>query len=189
MRDAINVFEALFSKTVRTVCTFLLAAIFVMFILNVFVRFVPVYNFTQTDDWIQAALIWMIFLGSAELVRTKSHFVVDVAVSKVTHPVLSRTIRTLVIAIELTTYLVVFWYGIVWVMRSNATMQSIPWLEIRYVYLALPVSAFFMTVFSLKDLVETVTGWSAKDDEDEDGEEGGGLDGRGALEEGAAKRG
>lgn len=74
-------------------------------------------------------------------------------------------------------------------MRSNATMQSIPWLEIRYVYLALPVSAFFMTVFSLKDLVETVTGWSAKDDEDEDGEEGGGLDGRGALEEGAAKRG
>lgn len=84
MRDAINVFEALFSKTVRAVCTFLLAAIFVMFILNVFVRFVPVYNFTQTDDWIQAALIWMIFLGSAELVRTKSHFVVDVAVSKVT---------------------------------------------------------------------------------------------------------
>lgn len=189
MRDAINVFEALFSKTVRAVCTFLLAAIFVMFILNVFVRFVPVYNFTQTDDWIQAALIWMIFLGSAELVRTKSHFVVDVAVSKVTHPVLSRAIRTLVIAIELTTHLVVFWYGIVWVMRSNATMQSIPWLEIRYVYLALPVSAFFMTVFSLKDLVETVTGWSAKDDEDEDGEEGGGLDGRGALEEGAAKRG
>lgn len=167
MSDWFTTFETLFSKAVKALCTFFLAAIFVMFILNVFVRFVPVYNFTQTDDWIQAALIWMIFLGSAELVRTKSHFVVDVAVSKVSHPVLSRVIRTIVIAIELTTYLVVFWYGIVWVLRSNAYMQSIPWLQIRYVYMALPVSAFFMALFSLKDLVLTVTGKGGKDAKDE----------------------
>ena len=40
------------SVTARTVSTLALAGIFVMFIANVFVRFVPVYNFTQTDDWI-----------------------------------------------------------------------------------------------------------------------------------------
>ena len=47
----------------RGIASAALAAIFVMFLLNVFVRFVPVYNFTQTDDWIQICLIWMIFLG------------------------------------------------------------------------------------------------------------------------------
>ena len=34
------------SVTTRTICIVALAAIFVMFLLNVFVRFVPVYNFT-----------------------------------------------------------------------------------------------------------------------------------------------
>ena len=60
--------------------------------------------------------------------------------------------------IELVTYVVICWYGVVWVMRSNAHMQSIPWMEVRYVYLAIPVSAFFMAVFAVKQLGETVTG-------------------------------
>lgn len=150
-------FETIFSRVTQAACTFFLAAIFVMFLLNVFVRFVPVYNFTQTDDWIQFCLIWMIFLAAAELVRTKNHFVVDVATSQIASPGVKRWMRVAVLLIELVTY-VICWYGVVWVMRSNAHMQSIPWMEVRYVYLAIPVSAFFMAVFAVKQLGETVTG-------------------------------
>ena len=151
-------FETIFSRVTQAACTFFLAAIFVMFLLNVFVRFVPIYNFTQTDDWIQFCLIWMIFLAAAELVRTKSHFVVDLATSQIASPAVKRVMRVAVLLIELVTYVVICWYGIVWVMRSNAHMQSIPWMEVRYVYLAIPVSAFFMAVFAVKQLGETVTG-------------------------------
>lgn len=151
-------FETIFSRVTQAACTFFLAAIFVMFLLNVFVRFVPIYNFTQTDDWIQFCLIWMIFLAAAELVRTKNHFVVDVATSQIASPGVKRVMRVAVLLIELVTYVVICWYGVVWVMRSNAHMQSIPWMEVRYVYLAIPVSAFFMTVFAVKQLGETVTG-------------------------------
>lgn len=151
-------FETIFSRVTQAACTFFLAAIFVMFLLNVFVRFVPIYNFTQTDDWIQFCLIWMIFLAAAELVRTKSHFVVDVATSQIASPGVKRAMRVAVLLIELVTYVVICWYGVVWVMRSNAHMQSIPWMEVRYVYLAIPVSAFFMAVFAVKQLGETVTG-------------------------------
>ena len=49
------------SLVTRSLCVISLAAIVIMFLLNVFVRFVPVYNFTQTDDWIQIFLVWMIF--------------------------------------------------------------------------------------------------------------------------------
>ena len=56
--------DVLISRIVRAVCIVSLAAIFVMFLANVFVRFVPIYNFTQTDDWIQIFLVWMIFLGA-----------------------------------------------------------------------------------------------------------------------------
>lgn len=151
-------FETIFSRVTQAACTFFLAAIFVMFLLNVFVRFVPIYNFTQTDDWIQFCLIWMIFLAAAELVRTKNHFVVDVATSQIASPGVKRVMRIAVLLIELVTYIVICWYGVVWVMRSNAHMQSIPWMEVRYVYLAIPVSAFFMAVFAVKQLGETVTG-------------------------------
>lgn len=151
-------FETIFSRVTQAACTFFLAAIFVMFLLNVFVRFVPIYNFTQTDDWIQFCLIWMIFLAAAELVRTKNHFVVDVATSQIASPGVKRVMRVAVLLIELVTYVVICRYGVVWVMRSNAHMQSIPWMEVRYVYLAIPVSAFFMAVFAVKQLAETVTG-------------------------------
>ena len=151
-------FETIFSRVTQAACTFFLAAIFVMFLLNVFVRFVPIYNFTQTDDWIQFCLIWMIFLAAAELVRTKNHFVVDVATSQIASPGVKRVMRVAVLLIELVTYVVICWYGVVWVMRSNAHMQSIPWMEVRYVYLAIPVSAFFMAVFAVKQLGETVLG-------------------------------
>ena len=100
-------FETIFSRVTQAACTFFLAAIFVMFLLNVFVRFVPIYNFTQTDDWIQFCLIWMIFLAAAELVRTKNHFVVDVATSQIASPAVKRWMCVAVLLIELVTCVVI----------------------------------------------------------------------------------
>lgn len=97
--------------------TFFLAAIFVMFFLIVFVRFVPIHNFMQTDDWIWFCLIWMNFPAA-----TKHHFVVDVAISKSASPAVKRVMRVAVLLIELVTYVVICWYGVVWGMRSNAHM-------------------------------------------------------------------
>ena len=54
--------DELLSRVVRAICVVAMASIFIMFILNVFVRFVPIYNFTQTDDWIQFALVWICLL-------------------------------------------------------------------------------------------------------------------------------
>lgn len=144
------------SRVVRTLCVVAMAAIFIMFILNVFVRFVPIYNFTQTDDWIQFALVWMIFLGAQELVRTRNHFVVDLFTDRLRDRLSGRILRVVVCLIELATYAVICWYGWIWVMRSNATMQSIPWMEVRYMYAAIPVSAGFMTLYGIRDLLEAL---------------------------------
>ena len=146
--------DGLLSKVVRGLCIVAMAAIFVMFILNVFVRFVPVYNFTQTDDWIQFALVWMIFLGAQELVRTRNHFVVDFMTERLQNRTLANTLRVVVCLIELATYAVICWYGWIWVLRSNATMQSIPWMEVRYMYAAIPISFFFMVIYAIRDVLQ-----------------------------------
>ena len=107
--------DVTFSRCVRLVCTVLMAAIFVMFILNVFVRFVPVYNFTQTDEWIQICLIWTIFLGAQELVRTRSHFAVDFLTERLRNHNVRKWLKTFVCVIEVLTYAIIAWYGVVWV--------------------------------------------------------------------------
>ena len=125
------------SVTARTVSTLALAGIFVMFIANVFVRFVPVYNFTQTDDWIQILLV-------------------DVITDRVAGTNFGHCCRLAVTVIELVTYALICWYGVVWVLRAQATFQSIPWLQVRWAYAAIPVSAFFMTIYGVRDLILAV---------------------------------
>ena len=156
MIKLLNTLDKGFSKAVRFACTILMAMIFIMFILNVFVRFVPVYNFTQTDDWIQICLIWMIFLGAQELVRTRNHFVVDFLADRISNLTIKRVLRVIVCLIELTTYVVIAWFGFIWVVKSKSYMQSIPWLQVRWMYLAIPFSAVFMSLYSLRDLVLTL---------------------------------
>ena len=145
------------SLVTRSLCVISLAAIVIMFLLNVFVRFVPVYNFTQTDDWIQIFLVWMIFLGAQELVRTRNHFVVEVLTERM-EGLVGHIARIVVCLIELTTYAIICYYGWVWVFKAQAYMQSIPWMQVRVCYAAIPVSAFFMTCYSLKDLVYAFKG-------------------------------
>lgn len=88
------------SRITRTICIISMATVFVMFLLNVFVRFVPVYNFTQTDEWTQLFLVWVIFFGAQELVRTKSHFVVDVLTDKVQGTRLGKILRIITTVID-----------------------------------------------------------------------------------------
>lgn len=151
------------SITARTLSVLALAAIFVMFIANVFTRFVPVYNFQQTDDWIQFCLIWMIFLGAQELVRTRGHFVVDVLTERLAPSGLGRLLALVVALIELATYLVICYYGWIWVMKANAYAQSVPWLQMRWIYMAVPVSAFFMSCYGIRDVVKAATALCRKE--------------------------
>ena len=124
------------SRITRLICVVALGAIVVMFLANVFVRFVPIYNFTQTDDWIQICLIWMIFLGAQELVRTRNHFVVEVMTERLEGKV-GKICRAIVCVIELLTYVLICYYGWVWVMRAHAYMQSIPWMQVKVAYAAM----------------------------------------------------
>ena len=146
------------SRAVRVICIALMAAIFVMFLLNVFVRFVPVYNFTQTDDWIQFCLIWMIFLGAQDLVRTRNHFVVDFLSDRISNLKVKKFLKVIVCLIELTTYITIACFGFIWVMKSNSYMQSIPWIQVRWMYLAIPFSASFMSIYSIRDLFCVING-------------------------------
>lgn len=98
----------------------------------------------------------MIFLGAQELVRTRNHFVVDFLADRISNITIKKLLRVIVCVIELITYAVIAWFGFIWVVKSNSYMQSIPWMQVRWMYLAIPFSAVFMTLYSLRDLIVTL---------------------------------
>ena len=74
-----NKFENIVGVLMRSIASVCLGIVFALFILNIATRLPFItYNPKWIDETIQFFLVWMIFLGSAELVRTRGHFVVDI---------------------------------------------------------------------------------------------------------------
>ena len=43
-------------------------------------------------------------------------------------------------------------------MRAHAYMQSIPWMQVKVAYAAIPISAFFMSCYALRDFILAIQG-------------------------------
>ena len=66
-----NKFENIVGVLMRSIASVCLGIVFALFILNIATRLPFItYNPKGIDETIQFFLVWMIFLGSAELVRT-----------------------------------------------------------------------------------------------------------------------
>ncbi len=156
--NLLNTLDRIVSKAVRLICTISMAIIFILFLANIFVRFVPIYNFTTTDEWTQLFLVWTIFFGAQELVRTKSHFVVDVVTDKLKGTGLGKVFEIASAVISIIMFAAIFTFGVILVNRSQASMQTIPYMKIAYFYACIPASAFFMTLYAIRDLIQACIG-------------------------------
>lgn len=155
----LNTLDTIISKTVRLICTVSMMIIFVLFLANVFVRFVPIYNFTTTDEWTQLFLVWTIFFGAQELARTKGHFVVDVITDKLQGTTLGSVFKVISSTIAILMFLAICSFGVMLVSRSQASAQTISYMKVSYFYACIPLSAFFMTLYSIRDLVQALIEW------------------------------
>lgn len=126
---------------------------------QIITRFVLNHPSSWTEEFATFLLMWVGLLGTAVAVNYKAHLGVDFFVLK-----LPEKVRTLV---EMLVYLIVALFaiavmivgGLELVQRTLATNQVSPALnwKMGHVYLCLPVSGFFITVYSVMHLVATVS--------------------------------
>lgn len=138
-----------FTRAMASIC---LAIVFVLFLFNITTKWLPI-NPTWIDETIQFFLVWMIFLAAMELVRVGGHFMVDILTDKVHGTLLGRIFRIISTVISLITYAVIFYFGVQLCLRSSATMFTLQFMKKSYFYACIPFSAFFMSVFTLRDVV------------------------------------
>ncbi len=127
---------------------------------GVFTRYALGQQVKWTEELARFLLVWVALLGGAVAFGTKSHLGVDYFVNLL-HPDARRW--TAVVA-----HLVVLFFAVAVLLFGGTTVvsealaleQTTPALgwKMGYVYLALPISGFFMVLFTLDNLMETLRG-------------------------------
>lgn len=127
---------------------------------GVFTRYALGEQAKWTEELARFLLVWVALLGGALAFRTKAHLGVDYFVNRL-HPDARRL--TAVIA----DLVVLFFAGAVLLLggasvvrEALALEQTTPALgwKMGYVYLALPISGFFVVLYTLDNLMETLRG-------------------------------
>lgn len=136
----------------------LLATFTVVVTYQVFSRYVgAVPRFIWTQEISRFCFIWMVFLGAAIGVRRQTHFRIDIFPS--TTP--SWLQRTVILFVSLVTGAVLvaavlggFEFFQIGFNRTSTTSG----VRLAWVYLAIPVSAVFMVVFTVENLLRGLFG-------------------------------
>ena len=113
-----------------------------------------------TEELATYLLIWVSLLGASVAFSTGGHLGVDYFVGlldKSTRPLVTVVVN---LAVALFAGVVMLYGGYVLVTRALADGQISPAMEIEvgYVYLAVPISGFFILLFCAENIVEAVAG-------------------------------
>jgi len=125
---------------------------------GVFSRYILGAQTKWTEELARFLLIWVALLGGAVAFGTKGHLGVDYLTGKL-HPDVHRLMAVFAHIVVLFFAVAVFLYGGIHVVADALTMeQTTPALgwKMGYVYLALPISGFFMVLFTIENLIETL---------------------------------
>ncbi|MEA4954551.1 MAG: TRAP transporter small permease subunit [Pseudoflavonifractor sp.] len=146
--------ETAVGKATRAAASFCLGIVFVLFLLNIATRIPFVtWNPVWIDETIQFFLVWMIFLGTMELSRIGAHFMVDLLTDSLHGRRSGRVLRLISVLISLVTYATICYFGMKLCQRSSASMFTLQFMKKSYFYASIPFSAFFMSLYSVRDLI------------------------------------
>jgi TRAP-type C4-dicarboxylate transport system permease small subunit len=139
----------------RVICIASLIGIFVLYIANVFIRFVPVINFTATDEIVEMLTGWVIFFGAAELQREHKHFALDFFAQKIENRILGKIVRILVYVLSMMFICVLFYYGFDLFNRSTSVSTTLR-IPKRMFYICVPISAAIMGIYLTRAIVAMI---------------------------------
>jgi len=150
--------KKLLDKTLELLVTVSMAVLVLDVIWQVFTRYVLKNPSSWTEELATFLMIWVGMLGASVALNRGAHLGIDYFVSKLS-PRKGLLVSLFVFAVTaLFSLLVLVVGGIELVVRILATQQVSPALGLKmgYVYLALPISGFFLVFYSVELFVKTL---------------------------------
>jgi TRAP-type C4-dicarboxylate transport system permease small subunit len=118
----------------------------------VFVRFVPITSLGWSDEIIEFAFAWMVFLCAAALWRERAHFSVDVVTDRLSGSKTGWILKIFLNFLSLVFLLVFTYEGAL--LAVKATDRS-PIFELQRTlwYMVIPISGAIMIGYTIRDLL------------------------------------
>lgn len=128
-----------------------LVTLLVLLTAVVFVRFVPLASMGWSDEIVEFAFAWMVFLGAAALWRDGTHFRVELVPEALTGSRAGRVVEIALRFMALGFFLVFTYEG--WLLTRAANDRT-PIFELpKFLwYLVIPISGAIMSAYTLRDL-------------------------------------
>ena len=150
--------KKLLDKTLELLVTVSMAVLVLDVVWQVFTRYVLKNPSSWTEELATFLMIWVGMLGASVALNRGAHLGIDYFVSKLS-PRKGLFVSLFVFAVTaLFSLLVLVVGGIELVIRILAPQQVSPALGLKmgYVYLAIPISGFFLVFYSVELFVETL---------------------------------
>jgi TRAP-type C4-dicarboxylate transport system permease small subunit len=133
-----------------------LSGLFVLLLLSVVVRLVPVLSISGYDEIVELLVVWMTMLGAVALWRDGGLYRV-VVIEEMAPPAARRALTLLHHVLMLGFALVLLLKGLEFVHDAGETMPFLV-IDKSYWYLALPVPGALMALYSIAHLWRTIRG-------------------------------
>ncbi len=118
----------------------------------VFVRFVPITSLGWSDEIVEWAFAWMVFMGAAALWRDNEHFRVQWLPNKLNGRVLGKVLALVVEALSITFLAIMTYYGmkLTVVAHDRSPILELP----RHIwYFCIPLAGMIMIAYSIRNVV------------------------------------
>ncbi|VGO19181.1 TRAP transporter small permease [Pontiella sulfatireligans] len=159
MLDGLLKFKKGMTSALNVVLIVVVALLVIDVVWGVFSRHVLGAQTKWTEELARFLLVWVSLLGGAVAFGTKGHLGVDYFVGKF-HPETQRLMAIVSHGVVLFFASAIFVYGGARVVSDALTMeQTTPALgwKMGYVYLALPIAGIFMVIYTIENLIETIS--------------------------------
>ena len=121
----------------------------------VFVRWFPLAQLSWSDEVIEWAFAWMVFIGAAALWRNHEHFYVDFIKSKLQIQPIGVYHLLLVEAISIIFLSLFLYYSILFTSKACSTSPLLRFPK-SFWYVCMPISGVIMIGYSVRDIAHLI---------------------------------
>jgi TRAP-type C4-dicarboxylate transport system permease small subunit len=136
-----------------------LAGLLIMIFAIIFTRFVPFTSMGWTDEIVEFAFAWMVFLCAAELWRKRTHFRVEVITDWLGKSKAGRVLEIFLSFLALLFLLVFTYEGALLAIKATDRSPIFEYPKTLW-YMSIPISGMIMIGYTIRDLIAFLCGRS-----------------------------
>ena len=148
--------DACLEVILRWISIICMTALTILVCALVFVRFFPLFSLGWSDEIVEFAFAWMVYLGTALVWRNREHITIDFIPQALAGTMVGGAIDVIV-SLLILWFLAVFTWQC-WLLTLRAVGNSTPMLNLPKPlwYAAIPVSGVLMIVYTIIGIVKPV---------------------------------